>query len=59
MEPRKTDGQLAYEAYGEARNWVTWGGTPMPTWENQSPDLQDAWTAAANAVRFRVQSELL
>lgn len=43
-------GKVAYDAYGEARGWKVVGGAPMPTWEEQSQELRDAWSAAAQAV---------
>lgn len=32
-ESSKTPGQIAYEAYGEAANWLTFDGRPMPRWD--------------------------
>lgn len=43
-------GKIAYDAYGEHRQWKTHDGSPMPTWENQSPDLRASWNVAATAV---------
>ena len=43
-------GEVAYNAYGDARGWVVVGGGPMPRWDEQSPELRDAWDAAAQAV---------
>ena len=57
-EVRKSDGQLAYEAYGEFVSWTTVGGTTMPSWEDQRPELCDAWRAAGAAVRARADEEL-
>lgn len=42
--------KVAYNAYGDSRNWVVFNGDPMPSWEDQRPELQDAWRAAAAAV---------
>jgi hypothetical protein len=42
--------QIAYEAYGENRNWKTYDDKPMPKWEDLKPEIQDAWAAAAQAV---------
>lgn len=42
--------QIAYEAYGNARGWVVFDGSPMPQWDEQSPELKEAWDAAAQAV---------
>lgn len=43
-------GKVAYDAYGKARGWVVFNGDPMPAWEEQSPELREAWDAAAQAV---------
>jgi len=43
-------GEIAYNAYGDNRGWVVFSGAPMPTWEEQSPELREAWDAAAQAV---------
>ena len=43
-------GRIAYEAYGEALDWQTFAGDPMPSWDEQDPGLKDAWDAAAQAV---------
>lgn len=43
-------GEVAYNAYGDNRNWVVFSGDKMPVWEDQSPELKEAWEAAANAV---------
>jgi len=46
--------EVAYNAYGENRGWVVFSGDPMPKWEDQSPELQAAWRAAAEAVADHV-----
>ena len=43
-------GKIAYNAYGDNRGWVTFNGDAMPTWEEQTPELREAWDAAAQAV---------
>lgn len=43
-------GRVAYEAYGDARGWVVFNGAPMPTWNEQSIDLREAWEMAGLAV---------
>jgi hypothetical protein len=48
-EAPKTLGQIAYEAYGAARDWKTVSGGGMPEWHDQRPDLQLAWEAGAAA----------
>lgn len=52
-----TLGQIAYEAYGNCRDWKVFTGDPMPTWEQQVPELQEAWEAAAQAVHEKVLTE--
>jgi hypothetical protein len=47
-------GKVAYEAYGEARGWETVGGGWMPSWEQQSQELREAWNAAAQAVAAKL-----
>lgn len=42
--------EVAYNAYGDNRGWVTFNGDPMPRWEDQTPELREAWNAAAQAV---------
>lgn len=42
--------EVAYNAYGDNRNWVVFSGALMPRWEEQSPELKEAWRAAAHAV---------
>lgn len=44
-------GRAAYEAYCQCtggRSAVT--GAELPTWDNQRPDIREAWRAAADAV---------
>lgn len=43
-------GQLAYETYAEARDWKTYNGSPMPSWEEQDEGLRSAWIQAAETV---------
>lgn len=45
-----TNGELAYNAYGDSRGWQTYGGVPMPAWPEQAPELRHAWSEAASAV---------
>lgn len=47
---RDTLGEIAYNAYGDAREWKTFGGTPMPNWKEQDAGLKLAWEIAALAV---------
>jgi hypothetical protein len=44
-------GRAAYMAYCQCfdgRSAIT--GEPLPTWEDQRPDIREAWRAAADAV---------
>lgn len=43
--------EIAYNAYGENRNWKTFDGRDMPAWNDISDVIQIAWIAAAIAVR--------
>ncbi len=43
-------GKIAYEAYCKERNWKSVVGDPLPHFEQQSPELQNAWDQAAKAV---------
>lgn len=43
-------GKIAYEAYGENRNWETFGGSRMPSWDKQAEHIRSAWVAAVSAV---------
>ncbi len=45
-----TYAKLAYDAYCKARDWKSVRGEPLPHFEQQSPELQDAWMQAADAV---------
>lgn len=47
-------GKIAYEAYGKDRDWRTFDGSPMPSWDEQTEGLQRAWRLAANAVAAHV-----
>lgn len=43
--------KIAYEAYCKARQWKSVKGEPLPHFDAQSIELQDAWWEAAEAVR--------
>lgn len=43
-------GNVAYVAYCDSRQWKSFVGTPLPPFEGQSLDLQEAWSKAALAV---------
>lgn len=47
-------GRIAFEAYNTAKGGKTFDGRPIPPWSEvmeKSPDVCDAWMAAASAVR--------
>lgn len=44
-------GQVAYEAYGKAVGWTAYDGKQIARWADQDPFRQQAWSAAAEAVR--------
>lgn len=50
-------GEIAYNAYGEAVGWTSVIGDPLPPWEIQSANLQDAWIAAGNAVKTYLEGK--
>lgn len=47
----KSYGQIAYEAYCDATGGVSLvSGAALPPWFDLSPEIQQAWDAAAEAV---------
>ena len=50
----KTLGQIAFEAYKEAKDNVTYDSKPIPTWSELGVDVQSAWEKAAYAVRKEI-----
>ena len=50
MNPEKSTPQIAYEAYGQSRNWQTYDGKPMPQWDELPPEIVIAWGASVIAV---------
>lgn len=50
MSNNKTLGQIAFEAYGDNREWRDWRGNAMPQWSEIREDIQEAWEVAAQAV---------
>lgn len=48
---------LAYNAYGDSRDWKTFNGDEMPQWDEQSSELREAWKAAAQAVATAVREK--
>jgi hypothetical protein len=49
-----TDGQAAYEAYGNYVGWVNHQGNPMPQWDELPEKIQGGWNAAAETIVDRV-----
>jgi hypothetical protein len=43
--------KVAYEAYANARDWVSFNGDPLPEWDSQAENIKNAWRAAAEAVK--------
>lgn len=43
-------GKVAYNAYCSTRSWKSVRGDPLPTFSEQSLELQDAWNIAAKSV---------
>lgn len=46
-------GQVAYEGYraaSDGRSLIS--GHPLPDWNDQAPQIREAWRAAADAVRM-------
>jgi hypothetical protein len=50
-----TYARIAYEAYCKNRNWKSVKGEPLPHFDQQLTELQDAWWEAAEAVRSFIQ----
>lgn len=52
MAPGRTPGQAAYEGYAAQAAWVSLiSGAPLPSWQDQAPEIAACWEAAAAAVR--------
>lgn len=49
--------KLAYDAYCKARGWKSIRGEPLPQFEAQAQELQDAWWEAAAAVSSEIAIE--
>jgi hypothetical protein len=45
-----TPGEIAYDAYCEARDWKSVRGELLPPFTGQTEELQQAWETAAKAV---------
>ena len=48
-------GEIAYNKYCECRDWKSVRGEPLPHFKQQSPELQEAWIKAAQAVLAEIQ----
>jgi hypothetical protein len=46
----KTLGQVAYEAYCESVNTLSFTGVALPKWEDSTDNIRKAWGVAAKAV---------
>lgn len=60
FQPRETFtdeqlGQKAFEAYGVSTGGKTYDGKPIPTWDEITPKIREAWTASARVVRSAVE----
>lgn len=51
--------KIAYDAYCENKKWKSVRGEPLPVFDMQSPELQQAWQEAALAVEKEVAKEVL
>jgi hypothetical protein len=47
--------QIAFEAYGNYTEGVTFDGRPIPPWEELGDSIRAAWEAAAEAVAAEVE----
>lgn len=52
-----TPGEVAYNAYCEARGWKSFAGDHLPPFEKVQPDIQAAWEAAGRAVIDQINTE--
>ena len=43
----KSLGEIAYDAYGATTDHKNYQGLPMPTWENLTDKIREAWENAA------------
>ena len=49
-------GKIAYDAYfNHSGGKSLISGAPLPTWEDQAPEIEAAWQAAATAVAETVR----
>jgi hypothetical protein len=52
-EKSKTPGQRAYDAYCKVVDYKNYQGLPVPTWENLSDKIREAWEAAGESATNR------
>ena len=43
----KTNGQIAYEAYCDKREWKSFDGKTLPKWDEVKIEIKEAWEYAA------------
>lgn len=43
-------GQIAFEAYSQSTGGKTYDGRDIPTWDELTERIQQAWEAAAQAI---------
>lgn len=53
-----TAGQIAYEAYGDHRQWIAFNGEPIPRWTEALDDIKAAWHYAAAAIHRDVAGKI-
>lgn len=53
IAPRVDLGQVSYEAYGQAMDWKSHTGLPLPKWNEISPGAQLGWRNGAGAAVAR------
>ena len=42
--------QVAFDAYCKHRSGITYDAKPIPSWDNLTPEIREAWGAAAHAI---------
>ncbi len=58
MEPiERYWAQLGYKAYAKFTGGKTFDGRDMPTWNDLTPRIKEAWTEAAKAIGEDVQAQ--
>ena len=49
--------KIAYDAYCKSRDWKSVKGESLPHFEQQLPELQEAWRLAAEAVINEIKNQ--